>query len=185
MCKASRRSRSSRTKILYDGLSKTMTDLTRAGFRYLSIETPSAPTKIRGGVSDADRIEARPAHGGAARIPDFVRAAARPDQQPPKTLRARRRWISISGKMARRAAAIRQMTRCEGRRVEMVRRSGRTGQTHSIGGFVGVAEYEGPLAEFMPYLEGRPMDRSGTSIGLGQGVNFQSIRPANNPSPSG
>lgn len=51
-----------------------------------------------------------------------------------------------------RAAAVR-MTRCEGRRIEAERRSGRTGQSHSIGGFVGVAEYEGDLAEFLPYLE--------------------------------
>jgi hypothetical protein len=51
-----------------------------------------------------------------------------------------------------RAAAVR-MTRCEGRRIEAERRSSRTGQSHSIGGFVGVAEYEGDLAEFIPYLE--------------------------------
>jgi hypothetical protein len=37
------------------------------------------------------------------------------------------------------AAAVR-MTRCEGRRVEGRPRSSRTGQSHSIGGFVGVAE---------------------------------------------
>ena len=51
-----------------------------------------------------------------------------------------------------RAAAVR-MTRCEGRRIEAERRSSRTGQSHSIGGFVGIAEYEGDLAEFLPYLE--------------------------------
>lgn len=51
-----------------------------------------------------------------------------------------------------RAAAVR-LTRWEGRRVDADRRSSRTGQSHSIGGFVGVAEYEGELAEFLPYLE--------------------------------
>jgi len=51
-----------------------------------------------------------------------------------------------------RAAAVR-MTRCEVRRVEADRRSSRTGQSHSIGGFVGIAEYEGDLAEFLPYIE--------------------------------
>ena len=51
-----------------------------------------------------------------------------------------------------RAAAV-QMTRCEARRVEAQRRSSRTGQSHSIGGFVGIAEYQGDLAEFLPYLE--------------------------------
>jgi hypothetical protein len=39
------------------------------------------------------------------------------------------------------------------RRVAVERRSGRTGQRHGIGGFVGFAEYTGDLAEFLPYLE--------------------------------
>jgi hypothetical protein len=51
-----------------------------------------------------------------------------------------------------RAATVR-MTRCEVHRVEATRRSTRTGQIHSLGGFVGIAEYEGDLAEFLPYLE--------------------------------
>jgi len=33
------------------------------------------------------------------------------------------------------------------------RTSRATGQRHSLGGFTGVAEYEGDLAEFLPYLE--------------------------------
>jgi len=37
--------------------------------------------------------------------------------------------------------------------VAVERRSSRTGQRHGIGGVVGFAEYEGDLAEFMPYLE--------------------------------
>ncbi len=36
---------------------------------------------------------------------------------------------------------------------EIERRSSRTGQRHSIGGFVGEAEYAGELAEFLPWLE--------------------------------
>jgi CRISPR-associated endoribonuclease Cas6 len=51
-----------------------------------------------------------------------------------------------------RAARVR-MVRCEVRRVEARRRSSRTGQSHPIGGFVGFAEYEGDLEEFLPYLE--------------------------------
>jgi hypothetical protein len=43
--------------------------------------------------------------------------------------------------------------RSELRQVTVARRSGRTGQRHGIGGFVGFAEYEGDLAEFVPYLE--------------------------------
>jgi hypothetical protein len=45
------------------------------------------------------------------------------------------------------------MTRCEVRRQESERLSTRTGQSHSIGGFVGTAEYQGDLTEFLPYLE--------------------------------
>jgi hypothetical protein len=51
-----------------------------------------------------------------------------------------------------RAAAV-AMTRCETSQVEVTRRSTRTGQSHGIGGFVGFAEYEGDLAEFLPWLE--------------------------------
>jgi hypothetical protein len=36
--------------------------------------------------------------------------------------------------------------------MDIERRSSRTGQVHPIGGFVGEAEYEGDLAEFVPYL---------------------------------
>ncbi len=54
--------------------------------------------------------------------------------------------------MAERARAVR-MTRCEIQREEATRRSKGTGQIHSIGGFTGVAEYEGELTEFVPYLE--------------------------------
>ena len=45
------------------------------------------------------------------------------------------------------------MSRCELVQVAAERVSRRTGQRHSIGGFTGVAEYEGELAEFLPYLE--------------------------------
>jgi hypothetical protein len=49
-------------------------------------------------------------------------------------------------------AALVRMTRCEIRQVEVVRRSSRTGQVHPIGGFIGEAEYEGDLTEFVPFL---------------------------------
>jgi hypothetical protein len=51
-----------------------------------------------------------------------------------------------------RAARVR-MTRCEISRVELTRRSSRTGQVHPLGGFTGEADYEGELAEFVPYLK--------------------------------
>ncbi len=45
------------------------------------------------------------------------------------------------------------MTRCELDQVSVERVSGRTGQRHSLGGFIGIVEYEGDLGEFVPYLE--------------------------------
>jgi hypothetical protein len=50
-----------------------------------------------------------------------------------------------------RAGQVR-MTRCDITDVQVRRKSSRTGQEHSIGGFIGEAEYEGELAEFVPYL---------------------------------
>jgi hypothetical protein len=44
-------------------------------------------------------------------------------------------------------------TRCDLEYVDAERVSRRTGQRHSLGGFIGVAEYEGDLADFVPYLE--------------------------------
>jgi hypothetical protein len=54
--------------------------------------------------------------------------------------------------MGERAAAV-GMTRCDLQWVETRRRSSRTGQRHPLGGFVGEADYEGELGEFLPYLE--------------------------------
>jgi CRISPR-associated endoribonuclease Cas6 len=54
--------------------------------------------------------------------------------------------------LGERARAVRT-TRWDLRRVRRERTSSRTGQTHSIGGFTGAAEYEGPVAEFLPILQ--------------------------------
>jgi hypothetical protein len=54
--------------------------------------------------------------------------------------------------MGERAAAVR-LVRCELERADAERLSSRSGQRHSLGGFVGEAEYEGDLGEFMRYLE--------------------------------
>ena len=51
-----------------------------------------------------------------------------------------------------RASKI-DMARCEIQRVERERFSRRTGARHSLGGFIGYADYEGDLGEFVPYLE--------------------------------
>jgi hypothetical protein len=53
--------------------------------------------------------------------------------------------------MGERARAIRT-TSYSGRHVAAERRSSRTGQRHPIGGFVGEAEYQGELDEFIPIL---------------------------------
>lgn len=45
------------------------------------------------------------------------------------------------------------MTRCALVPVAAERTSRGTGQRHSLGGFTGVAEYQGDLTEFLPYLE--------------------------------
>ncbi len=59
------------------------------------------------------------------------------------------------------AAAVR-LTRCELVHESAERRSGRTGQTHSLGGFTGLAEYEGELAGFLPWL------RAARWVGVGR-----------------
>jgi hypothetical protein len=54
--------------------------------------------------------------------------------------------------LGERAAAI-WMTHCEMYPVAAERVSRGTGQRHALSGFVGFAEYEGDLTEFIPYLE--------------------------------
>ena len=54
--------------------------------------------------------------------------------------------------MGERAATV-STTRCDLEHVDRERVSRRTGQRHSLGGFVGEVEYEGNLGEFVPYLE--------------------------------
>lgn len=54
--------------------------------------------------------------------------------------------------MGERAQSVR-MTRCQLSWERVQRKSGRTGQVHSIGGFTGEAQYEGELGEFLPWLK--------------------------------
>ena len=67
-----------------------------------------------------------------------------------------------------RASHIR-MTRCNIRHVEASRRSRRTGQVHSLGGFVGEAEYQGDLTEFVPYLRAAQWTGVGRQTAWGKG----------------
>ena len=70
---------------------------------------------------------------------------------------------------AERAAQIR-MTVCDIRHVHISRRSSRTGQVHPLGGFVGEAEYEGDLTEFIPYLHAAAWTGVGRQTAWGKGV---------------
>jgi len=63
-----------------------------------------------------------------------------------------------------------RMTKCDVRRVEATRRSGRTGQTHSLGGFIGEAEYSGDLSEFLPYLRAAQWTGVGRQTTWGKGA---------------
>ena len=54
--------------------------------------------------------------------------------------------------MGERARSI-KTTRCELEWLDAERKSRSTGQSHPLSGFIGVVEYQGDLAEFLPYLE--------------------------------
>ena len=66
-------------------------------------------------------------------------------------------------------AALVKMTRCDIADVDIQRRSTRTGQTHSIGGFIGEAEYEGDLREFLPFLKAAQWTGVGRQTVWGKG----------------
>jgi len=68
-----------------------------------------------------------------------------------------------------RAEHIR-MTRCNIHHVEASRRSSRTGQIHSLGGFVGEAEYQGDLTEFVPFLRAAQWTGVGRQTAWGKGA---------------
>jgi hypothetical protein len=137
-------------QIVYDGATQNMTGAVNPAAIELD-PLPSAPSKIRveflspTELKHDDRIASRPEFPILfSRLRDRI-----------STLRslygAGPLEMDFQGS-GLRAAAV-KMTACEGRHVEAERRSSRTGQSHSIGGFVGMAEYEGDLAEFLPYLE--------------------------------
>jgi hypothetical protein len=67
-----------------------------------------------------------------------------------------------------RAARI-HMIGCNIRHVQASRQSSRTGQTHSLGGFVGEAEYKGDLTEFVPYLRAAQWTGVGRQTAWGKG----------------
>jgi len=134
--------------------------------------------ELDGRVEDVQRVRVRfltpmelKTKGGLAATPEFGILAAR----------ARDRISTLSqlygdGPLpidfvgfGERAARV-EMTRCEIQRVEAERRSGRTGQTHSLGGFVGEAEYAGALTEFLPYLRAAQWTGVGRQTSWGKGA---------------
>lgn len=75
-----------------------------------------------------------------------------------------------------RAADVR-MTGRRIRQVETTRRSRATGQTHSLGGFVGEARYEGELAMFVPYLMAAQWTGVGRQTSWGKGALAVHVAP--------
>ena len=61
--------------------------------------------------------------------------------------------LAIDFKALGERASLVSMTRCELERIAEERVSRGMGQRHSLGGFAGLAEYEGDMAEFVPFLE--------------------------------
>ena len=114
------------------------------------------PTELKAGGETVERPEFGVL---AARVRDRISTLRALYDDGPLTIDFR--------EFGERAARV-QMTRCDIRHVETSRRSGRTGQIHSLGGFVGEAEYEGDLTEFVPYLARRAMDRRRPPDGVGK-----------------
>ena len=63
-----------------------------------------------------------------------------------------------------------EMIRCDIRAIDIERRSGRTGEVHSIGGFAGEAEYEGDITEFVPVLRAAEWTGVGRHTVWGNGM---------------
>jgi CRISPR-associated endoribonuclease Cas6 len=70
--------------------------------------------------------------------------------------------------LAERARSVKTV-RSELRHVEVERRSRRSGQRHGIGGLVGFADYEGDLAEFLPFLKAASFTGVGRHCTWGNG----------------
>jgi hypothetical protein len=70
--------------------------------------------------------------------------------------------------MGERASEVR-LTRCDLTWEYASRKSTRTGQTHPLGGFSGEADYEGELAEFLPWLRAMRWSGVGRQTVWGKG----------------
>ena len=115
------------------------------------------PTELKAGGETVERPEFGVL---AARIRDRISTLRALYDDGPLTIDFR--------EFGERAGHI-KMTRCDIQHVEASRRSGRTGQVHSLGGFVGEAEYEGDLTEFVPYLRAAQWTGVGRQTAWGKG----------------
>jgi hypothetical protein len=73
--------------------------------------------------------------------------------------------FSLLGQRAQQVATV----ECDLQRVDRSRRSSRTGQTHSLGGFTGHAIYSGKLDEFGPWLRAAEWTGVGRQTVWGKG----------------
>ncbi len=71
--------------------------------------------------------------------------------------------------LSNRAELVRTVA-CDLQHREISRRSSRTGVVHGIGGFTGMAEYEGDMAEFIPWLRAAGWTGAGRYTVWGNGV---------------
>jgi hypothetical protein len=82
--------------------------------------------------------------------------------------------------MGQRAARV-QITRSELTLQRLDRRSSRSGQVHPMGGFTGEVEYEGHLAEFLPYLAAARWTGVGRHTVWGKGQVETTVLPTSCP----
>jgi hypothetical protein len=71
--------------------------------------------------------------------------------------------------LGERARLVR-MSRCELHREEAMRLSSKTGHRHPLSGFVGEADYEGDLTEFLPWLRAAEWTGVGRQTVWGKGT---------------
>ena len=106
-------------------------------------------------------LKSRGELAGRPEFPVLFAPVARPHQYPARrSTDAGPLELDFRG-MGERAAAVR-MSHCSLTWEQVERKSARTGQVHSIGGFTGEAEYEGDLGEFLPWL------RAARWVGVGR-----------------
>lgn len=143
------------------GPSRSKARMERAASEEISLSLapdPSAPHGIRIEFLTATELKH---HNGIASRPEFPILFARVHQ---RIARLCGRTLPIASD----PESI-HMTRCEIGPQRIERRSTRTGQVHSIGGFIGFAEYRGDFSEFLPYHKAAEWTGVGRHVVWGNG----------------